>query len=297
MAVRQSQRPHWEVGDGRARYPRSAHDPGEGWAGHIARPERGRQPQLPETAALAATPTSQSLRLTMSCQHAPLQFQTVCGAAPRNIDNQHKSIWRIGRDDGRVKFRSAQRARRANASWSASSSASSMSTASAQSAREPELPLVPGYMSKLLGRCVGGQHQCAFAPDRPTIRTGVSAGGAEVSQAGVAADRSARSAGRGDPSHRRLPVQTRLRPPLQRTSRQPPTNHRGRPTPGEGRADDAKAVMRHRVVAAVGWPKSAASAALRHRRIANPRPPPPRRRAATAWRPSWKDERLRPPPR
>ena len=47
-------------------------------------------------------------------------------------------------------------------------------------------------------------------------------------------------------------------------------NHRGRPTPAAGSGDEGRAVTRHRVVAAVGWPKSAASAWRRHRRTAIP---------------------------
>lgn len=42
-------------------------------------------------------------------------------------------------------------------------------------------------------------------------------------------------------------------------------NQRGRPTPGAGSGDEGWGVTRHRVAAAVGWPKSAASVARRHR--------------------------------
>src|SRR3546814_14829204 len=51
------------------------------------------------------------------------------------------------------------------------------------------------------------------------------------------------------------------------------TNQRGRPTPGTGSGTVGTLVTRQRVAAAVGWPKSEASAARRQRRMAKPMVP------------------------
>jgi hypothetical protein len=48
------------------------------------------------------------------------------------------------------------------------------------------------------------------------------------------------------------------------------TSQRGRPTPGTGSGADGSTETRQRVMAAVGWPKSAASACRRQRRRAMP---------------------------
>jgi hypothetical protein len=41
------------------------------------------------------------------------------------------------------------------------------------------------------------------------------------------------------------------------------TSQRGRPTPATGKGEEGSALIRQRVVAAVGWPKSAAAAGVR----------------------------------
>lgn len=45
------------------------------------------------------------------------------------------------------------------------------------------------------------------------------------------------------------------------------TSQRGRPTPATGKGEEGSALIRQRVVAAVGWPKSAAAAGVRQRRM------------------------------
>ena len=51
------------------------------------------------------------------------------------------------------------------------------------------------------------------------------------------------------------------------------TRQRGRATPGTGKGAEGRTDTRQRVIAAVGWPKSAASACRRQRRRARPRVP------------------------
>lgn len=48
------------------------------------------------------------------------------------------------------------------------------------------------------------------------------------------------------------------------------TSHRARPTRGTGSGEEGSTDTRHRVIAAVGWPKSAASVCRRQRRSAMP---------------------------